>query len=77
MNMLEFEKPRRNNQSKNEKVCKIQTVEPNELWVNRHHPRNISELAMNSVKVKFLKDWILSSFQKLNDRSEIDFLIAS
>ena len=41
-------------------------LDPSQLWIQRHHPASVEELAVNSKKIEEVRSWLLNSVNKGN-----------
>ena len=43
-------------------------LDPSQLWIQRHHPASVEELAVNTKKIDEVRSWLVSSVNKGNVR---------
>ena len=43
-------------------------LDPSQLWIQRHHPASVEELAVNTKKIDEVRSWLVSSVNRGNVR---------
>lgn len=46
-------------------------LDPSQLWIQRHHPASVEELAVNTKKIDEVRSWLVSSVNKGNFLSQV------
>ena len=41
-------------------------LDPSQLWIQRHHPASVEELAVNTKKIDEVRSWLVSSVDRGN-----------